>query len=171
MIRCFFLALLLCGCAHPRNAVSPISTFAVRETVDSAAFAARNAARQAAAARTALRVAQAKSRELLTAAGSAVHPLAEDLHAALEESQTAMDGVQERLQETESALSESSDQVAALQKRTAEEARAMAAAQEETSRMRAARDFWRAAAWKLALLALALGVWTFRKPLLALCGL
>ncbi len=34
----------------------------------------------------------------------------------------------------------------------------------------AGRDFWRGTAWKLALLSLALGIWTFRRPLLALCG-
>lgn len=43
-------------------------------------------------------------------------------------------------------------------------------AEKDLSSMTSARDFWRSCTWKLGLVSLALGIWTFRKPILALFG-
>ncbi|MEI8234120.1 MAG: hypothetical protein WCH57_05485 [Verrucomicrobiota bacterium] len=171
MKRILFLAFLLCGCVSARHGVHHAAASGVRVAVESAAGAARNATRQTAAARASLQVAEAKSRELLTVVSPTARPLAVELQAALEETQTALDGVQVQLKAAQGALADSFTQVEALQKQVSADETALGQARETAARMQAGRDFWRAAAWKLALLALALGVWTVRKPLLLLCGL
>jgi chromosome segregation ATPase len=171
MKRYLLLVFLLCGCTSPRHDVPTVSTFGVRAAVDSASYATQSAAHRTAAANASLRVAEAKSRELLTVASAAERPLAEELHTALEQSQTAMDGVQEQLKTAQGALADSSTQAETLQTQISAQETALAQARETAAGMQTARDFWRAAAWKLALLSLALGVWTLRKPLLAFCGL
>ena len=137
-------------------------------TVEAAAGSARKAARSAAAATGSLRVAAAKSQALLAMAGPAERPLVIQLQTALDATQTELDAAQVELTTANGALADSSGQLAGLQKQIREIGSEWAKAQEESDRMKAARDFWRACAWKLALLSLALGVWTLRKPLLAL---
>jgi len=164
------LALLLCGCAGAPKDSKSASVITVRAAVESATWATRSATQRAAAAKNSLQTATAKSRELLTVASPAERSLAAQLDLALSEAQTELNDVQEQLHAADGALADSSGELAAVQKQVGEMGRELAAAQEEANRAKASRDFWRASAWKLALLALALGVWTFRRPLLAMCG-
>ena len=154
-----------------KSGVHNVATSGVRVAVESAAWATRNATHQTAAAKASLQVAEAKSRELLTVASPAERPLAVALQGALEETQTALDDVQVQLKTAEGALADSSTQVETLQKQISANETELAQARDTAARMQTSRDFWRATTWKLALLALALGVWSFRKPLLLLCGL
>lgn len=154
-----------------QKGVQHLSTSAVQASVDSAACAARHATQRTEAAEASLQVAAAKSRELLTLATPAQRPVALQLETALEETQTELTDVQEQLKEADDALEDSSGQLETLQKQVRTMGDELTAAQKEAEQMQAGRDFWRACAWKLALLSLALGVWTMRKPLLALAGL
>ena len=104
-------------------------------------------------------------------ASPAERPLVVELQTALEETHTALDGVQGQLKTAAGALTDSSTQVEVLQTQISADEAQLAQARETAARMERGRDFWRAVAWKLALLSLALGVWTFRKPLLLVCGL
>ena len=70
---------------------------------------------------------------------------------------------EDALIKADDAMQENQTAIETMQNQAAELAKAREHAQES-------RDFWRDAAWKLALLSFALGVWTFRTPLLALCG-
>ena len=171
MKRIIFVALLLCGCMSTRNGSHGVSTSGVRAAVESAACATRNATHQTATAKASLQVAEAKSRELLTVASPAERPLVVELQTALEETHTALDGVQGQLKTAAGALTDSSTQVEVLQTQISADEAQLAQALETAARMERGRDFWRAVVWKLALLSLALGVWTFRKPLLLVCGL
>ena len=108
----------------------------------SAAYVATNAARlQVARARVAIERMKQKAPEI-----------------GLEARQT-----EEALTKADDALQESQAALETMQTQAAELAKAKEHAE-------ASRDFWRSAAWKLALLSLALGIWTLRKPFLALCG-
>ena len=169
MKQLIFLALLLGGCATvPKDVRGPAS--GVKAAVESAAWATRNAKQRAAAAKVSLQLATAKTRELLTLASPAERPLAMQLESGLAETQTELNGVQEQLRAADGALADSSGEVDALQKRMSATETELVAARDAANRSRAGRDFWRACTWTLALLVLALGVWTFRRPLLALCG-
>jgi chromosome segregation ATPase len=154
-----------------KNGVHNASTYGVRAAVESAACATRNATHETAAAKASLQVAEAKSREWLTVASPAERPLALELQTALEETQSDLNGVEGQLKKANGALTDSSTQVEVLQTQISADEAELSQAREAATRMQAGRDFWRAAAWKLALLSLALGVWSFRKPLLMLCGL
>ena len=68
------------------------------------------------------------------------------------------------------ALADSSGQLDIFQKQLRAMDAELTKARQAANRLQEGRDFWRAIAWKLALLSMALGVWTFRKPLIALCG-
>jgi len=170
MKRLLLLALLLCGCVSAPKDVRTASVAGVKASVESAAWATRSATQRAAAAKASLQTATAKSREWLTVASPAERPLAVQLESALEETRKELDGVQEQLHAADGALADSSGAMELLQKQVHAMGADLDAANAAENRMSAARDFWRASAWKLALLALALGVWTFRRPLLALCG-
>ena len=74
------------------------------------------------------------------------------------------------LAQADSALTNAGTQIEALQAQTEAEATARAAAEQREQKADAARIFWRAWTWKLAGLCFAFGLWTFRKPILALCG-
>ena len=169
MKQLLLLALLLGGCAAvPKDVRGPVS--GVKAAVESAAWATRNAKQHTAAAKVSLQLATAKTRELLTIASPAERPLAMQLESSLAETQTELNGVQEQLRAADGALADSSGEVDVLQKRMSATEKELVTARNEANRSSASRDFWRACTWKLALLALALGVWTFRRPLLAMCG-
>jgi len=70
---------------------------------------------------------------------------------------------EDALAKADAAIQENQAALETMQTQAAELANAKAHAEKS-------RDFWRGTAWKLALLSLALGIWTLRKPLLALCG-
>ena len=70
---------------------------------------------------------------------------------------------EDALTKADDALQENQAALETIQKQAAELAKAREQAE-------ASRDFWRGTAWKLALLSLALGIWTFRRPLLNICG-
>lgn len=162
------LALLLCGCVHSQKGGS--SVLRVQAAVESATRATQNATQRTAAAEASLGLAAAKSRELLTVATPAERPLVVQLESALDETQTELNGVQEQLKTADGALADSSGQLDAVQEQLRTTNAELIKAREEANRLQSSRDFWRASAWKLALLALAFGVWTFRRPLIALCG-
>jgi len=168
MKRLTLLAVLLCGCMHTQK--DWVSTARVQASVESATRATQNAAQRTEAAEVSLHVAAAKSRELLTVASPAERPLVVQLESALEETQTELNGVQGQLKTAGGALVDSSGQLETLQKQIRAMDAELGQAREAANRLQAGRDFWRASAWKLALLALALGFWTFRRPLMALCG-
>ena len=147
-----------------------ISDARVQATVQSATRATQNATQHTAAAKVSLRLAEAKSRELLTVASPSERPLLVQLRSSLEQTQTELDGAQQQLKSADGALEDSSWQLEALQNQLRAMDAELGKAREAANRLQAGRDFWRASAWKLALLALALGLWTFRKPLIALCG-
>ena len=168
MKRLTLLAILLCGCVHTQK--DGVSTLRAQAAVGSAARATQNAAQSTAAAKVSLRLAAAKSRELLTVASPAERPLVVQVEAALEETQTEVDRVQGQLKTADCALADSSGQLEVLQKQIRAMDAELEQAREAANRLQSSRDFWRASAWKLALLALALGLWTFRRPLIALCG-
>ena len=142
----------------------------VGASLDSATVAARNATLRTVEAKAALQTAAAKVRALLLVANPAERPLALQLEGALGQTQTALDGTQEQLRLADGALAESSRQIDTLEKEVCDLGSQLDKQREAVNRMQAGRDFWRASAWKLALLALALGVWTLRRPLLAMCG-
>ena len=171
MKRLALVAWVLCGCMSTQKGIQHASTSAVQASVDSAAWAARHATRHTEAARASLEVAAAKSREWLTVASPSERPLALQVGAALETARTELDGARQQLAAAEGALAASSGELETLQKQVRVTSDELASAQTEANRLKAGRDFWRACAWKLALLSLALGVWTLRKPLLALAGL
>jgi len=168
MKGCYLLALLLCGCMGAQK--NGLSTSRVQTSMECAAHATQSAIKRAAAANDSLRVAKAKSRELLTVATPSERPLALQVESALEETRTELDGVQEQMKTADEALANSSEQLENLQTQLCARDAELRKAHGEASRLQAGRDFWRACAWKLGLLALAFGMWTFRRPLLALCG-
>jgi len=170
MKRGVLLALLLCGCAGARRDGNNVSVAGVQATVDCAALAARNATRHTAAAKVSLQVASAKSRELLAVVNSDERPLVVELSSALDQAHVELSGVQEQLNAAEGALTDSSQQIGAVQEHVRVLGSELGKAQEAVNQLKAGRDFWRACVWKLSLLALALGLWTFRKPLIAICG-
>lgn len=92
------------------------------------------------------------------------------LETAVEATRTELDSAQAQWKAVDGALADSAGRMEALQGAFRAMSGELANAQEEENRLKASRDFWRASAWKLVLLALALGVWTLRKPLWALCG-
>jgi chromosome segregation ATPase len=170
MKRLACLAMLLCGCVSPQKDTRNVSTAGVQAAVESAACSARKATQRTEAAEGALRVAAAKSRELWTVASPSERPLVVQLETAVDETKTELNSAREQMNATEAALADSTRQTEALQNEISAMGAELNKARDEANRMQAARDFWRASAWKLALLALALGLWTFRRPLLALCG-
>ena len=170
MKRLITLAFLLCGCTGARTNVQQFPTANVRAAVESATRATQNATQRAAAARVSLRLAVAKSQELLTVASPGERPLVMQLDAALEQTQTELNATQEQLKTADGALADSADQLTTVQKQLCATDAELAKSREKVNGLEASREFWRASAWRLALLALALGLWTFRKPLLALCG-
>ena len=133
-------------------------------------LATQSAAQHIKSANVSIRSAAAKSRELLTVATPAERPLALQVESALEETQTELTSAQKQLKSADEALTDSSEQLETLQTQLCARDAELRKAQGEANRLQAGRDFWRACAWKLAALALAFGVWTFRRPLLALCG-
>ena len=147
------------------------STAAVQVAVEAAAGSTRKAAQSTAAAKGSLRVAEAKSQELLVLANPTERPIVVQLQTALQTTQSELETAQSELNSANGALADSSGALDGLQKQIREMGSALTQAQEEADRMKAARDFWRACVWKLALLSLALGLWAARKPLLALAGL
>lgn len=165
------VAFLLCGCMSTQKGVNYPSTSAVQMAVEAAAGSTRKAAQSTAAAKGSLRVAAAKSQELMVVANPAQRPLVMQLQTALETTQTELDAAQVSLNSAGGALADSTGALDGLQKQIREMGSALARAQEEADRTKASRDFWRACVWKLALLSLALVVWVVRKPLLALAGL
>lgn len=170
MKRLALLAVLLCGCVSPQRDVRNVSTVGIQTAVESAAWSAKKATQRVAAAKASLQIASAKSRELLTVASLNERPLVEQLETALQETQSELSAAQEQMSATGGALADSAGQLEVLQKEVRSMSAELGKAQEAANRMQAARDFWRVCAWKLGLLALALGLWTFRRPLLALCG-
>lgn len=171
MKRLAIVALLLCGCMSTQKGVDYPSAVTAQMAVKSAAGSTRKAARNTVSAKEALRVAAAKSHELLVLANPVERPIVVQLQTALETTQTELEQAQTELDSANGSLAESSGALDGLQKQIREMGSALTQAQEEADRMKAARDFWRACVWKLALLSLALGVWAFRKPLLAIAGL
>ena len=168
MKRLTLLAVFLCGCMHNNHDL--ISDAHVQATVQSATRATQNATQHTAAAKVSLRLAEAKSREVLTAASPAERPLLVQLGSSLEQTQTELDGAQQQLKAADEALADSSGQLDIFQKQLRAMDAELTKARQAANRLQEGRDFWRAIAWKLALLSMALGVWTFRKPLIALCG-
>jgi len=154
-----------------QKSVTYPSTSALQMAMEAAAGSTRKAAQSTAAAKGSLRVAAAKSQALLAMATPAERPLVIQLQTAIDSTQTELDAAQAQLNSANGALADSSGALEGLQKQVREMGSELAKAQEEANRMKAARDFWRACTWKLTLLSLALGVWTFRKPLMALAGL
>ena len=142
------LGISLVGCATVR----PASNAAML-----AAQTAGNATARAATAAASAREAIAKAKQEIAR---------QDGPAA----QTALDEASTKLGETQEQLAVARTAEATATQQIDEISKALQSAAAEADRLKAARDFWRAATWKLALLALALGLWTFRKPLLALCG-
>jgi hypothetical protein len=169
MKRLTLIALLLCGCVG-RGVPKP-SAFTVQMTLDSATGAALKAAQNTAAAERSLRLAAMQSKALLAVATPMQRPLVIQLQTALDTTQTELESARVELNSAHASLADSSGQLGALQQQIREIGSALSKAQEENDRTKAARDFWRACSWKLALLSLALGVWAFRKPLLALASL
>ena len=168
MKRLTLLALLLCGCVNTQR--HGITTARVQTAVEAAARATQYAAQRTAAAKISLRVAAAKARELLVVASPAERPLVVQLESALEDTQREMNAVQDQLKTADVALVDSSGQLETLQKQLRAMDAELGQAREAANRLQAGRDFWRASTWKLSMLALALGLWTFRRPLIALCG-
>ena len=82
--------------------------------------------------------------------------------------------LQQRCHEAEAAQVAAQAKLPGLQKSIDAIAAQRDAAQKDLSDMTTSRDFWRRATWKTGLslgcLSLALGIWIFRKPILALCG-
>ena len=115
-----------------------------------------------------VRVAAAKSEALKALATPAERPLVIQLQTALEATQTELEAAQAQLDSAGGALAGSSGALEGLHRQIVAMGTELSKAQEESDRMKGARDFWRAWTWKLALLSLALGVWAARKPLLAL---
>jgi len=170
MKRLVLLAWVLCGCASGPQAGNSGAVVAAWSAVECASLSARKATERTAAAKAALQVAAAKSLELMTVASVAERPLVAQLEAAVETTRTELDAAQAQWKAADRALADSAGRMEALQGEFRAMSGELAKAQEEENRLKASRDFWRASAWKLALLALALGVWTLRKPLWALCG-
>ena len=82
----------------------------------------------------------------------------------------AVDAVKTALEKADAALAEAGSKIEGLQAEMATVSAAKEQADCLAERQGQKAAFWRACAWKLALLSLALGVWTLRKPLLILCG-
>jgi len=106
----------------------------------------------------------------LAVVNSDERPLVVELSSALDQAHVELSGVQEQLNAAEGALTDSSQQIGAVQEHVRVLGSELGKAQEAVNQLKAGRDFWRACVWKLSLLALALGLWTFRKPLIAICG-
>lgn len=164
------MAWVLGGCAHIPVESSKGTIVEVKAAVDSASLSVQKVTQRTAAAKASLQVASAKSRQLMLIANAAERPLLTQLNTALEESKTELNAAQEQIKITNEALTDSTRGMDMLQKEFRVLGEKLTAAQDETERIKANRDFWRASTWKLALLSLAFCVWTFRKPLFAMCG-
>lgn len=164
------LALLLCGCISTGKDSRGVGTLGMRTTVEAAASSTQKATQHAGAAKRSLQKAMAKSRELKIVASPSEQPLVQAVEQALEETQTELNATQAQLLAANQTLADSTGQLEALQGQFRAMSEALAQASEAENQLKVRRDFWRASAWKLGLLALGLGVWIFRKPLLMACG-
>lgn len=164
------VVLLSCGCTSTRSGVHSIEAVEVRQTVDSASFSAREAACSASKAKFSLMAAAHETSALLKAATPAQRTQFRKLKATLDDTQGELDSTLTQLNATNGALAESATRVDALQLRINAMGAELATAQDAEHAEKTRADFWRGAALKLGILSLALGVWTFRKPIAALMG-
>jgi len=162
------LALFLAGCAVTRPASTTPTVTAVQTAVESAQACTRKATGNVARAQAALQDASRAAERVAAAAPPGQRANVVVLRTALNTTQDALDSTEVELSAATAALEDSGSRLDQLQQRV----NAIGA---ELSRTQAARSaaenreaFWRAAAWKLGILSVALSVWTFRRPLLAL---
>ena len=74
------------------------------------------------------------------------------------------------LDQAETSIAQAADKIETLQAQITEATVARDDAEQRAKDAQGATRFWRAAALKLTLLSIALGLWVFRKPILRLCG-
>lgn len=160
--------LMFTGCSAVPARIPTVSPAAV--SVLTAATANAKALRSNTAARASLTSASANVAKLSTTATPEQKPIVEQLAVAIDATSKELAATGTELQTTSQALTQSTEQVGDLQKQLFASVDAKDAAEKATKNAEEARDFWRSVTWKLALVALALTVWTFRKPIAALCG-
>ena len=162
------LALSCAGCAATRHATNSPTVAAVQTTVDSAQMSAQQAVGSATRAKTALESASRAAEKVLADATPKQREGSVELRVALKTAHAAIDSTVVELKATTEALGDSQTRLGALQQQidamSADLVRTQSARQAAEDRA----DFWRSLGWRLGFLSLALGIWTFRKPLLSL---
>ncbi len=171
MKRLLVSGLLLSGCVSAQRKVSPVSTYGVRASVQSAEDSARNAAGSALRAKLSLKSAADKTAELLVVATPMQKPLVLQIRTNLEQTRSSLDATLEQLDATHGALADSAGRIGTLQTAIDGMGTELARAQDAERKEKIAREFWRGVAMKLAALSGVLGLWIFRRPLAALCGM
>ena len=165
------VALACAGCAGVREEARVPVTSGVRVAVDAARTATRKAVGNAEQAKASLNVAGKAATALLAAALPGQRPQLLGLQEALKTSSSALDSTLTELNTTSGALADSSGRIETLQGQIDTMAATLDRTLADERSAKAHTEFWRGAATKLGLLSLAMGLWTFRKPLLALGGI
>lgn len=162
------LVLILAGCATTRPPLNAPTVSAARTAVDSATVCTRKATGNVARAKIALQTAALAAGRIAVTAPPAQRPDVVALRSALDTTREALDSTDSELTAATAALEDSGSRLDQLQQRIDSMAAQLGQARTAEGAAESREAFWRASTWKLALLSLALGIWTFRKPLLAL---
>ena len=164
------VALCVAGCAHRTSDVYAPTVGSVRGALDTAWVSGKKASDSTAQARCSLKKAVASAEILDAVAGPAKAGDIADLKSALHEAQTAVETTATNLDAANAGMSDAAARTEVLQSEINGLATELSQAKEAKTAAENSADYWRGTAWKLALLSLALGLWTFRKPLTALAG-
>ena len=156
------------GCSAVPVRIPIMSPAAV--SVLTAATSNAKAIASSAAAQERISSARAKASQLSVSAAPEQRAIIHELSDSLDAANVEIVHTQTNLRATDEALTQSAKRVDALQGQLSDSADALSIEQTAHKKAIAGRDFWRSVTWKLALLSLALGLWTFRKPIRALFG-
>jgi len=157
---------LVSGCTTAQIARPVAASAGVRTAQASTAKASLSAAQ----VKTSLATAAAAAAQIEGMATAEQKPVIAELSGALSEARAELEQTQTELSAASVSLEVSAVQVKEQESQLALALQGRHEAEEKTKTAEAALAFWRATAAKLSLLCVAGGIWIFRKPLLALCG-
>lgn len=156
------------GCSAVPARIHPVSQAAI--SVLSAATSNARAMRSSAAVQSSITTARAQTAQLAATASEAQKPVVAQIEADLDAANKMVVETQADLDQTNQALNKSTAQIGDLQMQLTDLSDAKDASDKLANKEKASAGFWRSVTWKLTLLSLGMGLWIFRKPLLALCG-
>ena len=170
LILLLLSAALLCSCAGPRTRVPAPSTVQVARAAQSAGESTRKASASVERARTTAASVKAPLARLAKSATPEQRPDVLLVSNAVSSMAGELAQARVSLQAAEAAQAETLAQATDLQGRIDGMADDLGRAQDAERKSRDATGFWRAWALRLAALSGILLIWTFRKPILRLCG-